>query len=153
MISVEQLIESNIVPDALVRIGIRHLLAETLKEKKCVNVEAQQAALLAHVEGLRASPIAVQTRDANEQHYEVPTKFYQFALGQRLKYSSAYWASHVRNLDEAEEEMLAGYMLWLAQYPEHAARIGECAAAHIQGHHAVETVAAQYWRTLLNAAA
>ena len=107
MISVEQLIESNIVPDALVRLGIRHLLAETLKEKKCANVEAQKAALLAHVEGLRASPIAIQTRDANEQHYEVPTTFYQFALGKRLKYSAAYWAPHVRNLDEAEEEMLA----------------------------------------------
>ncbi len=107
MISVEQLIESNMVPDALVRIGIRHLLGETLKEKRCADIEVQKAALLAHVEGLRKSPIAIQTRDANEQHYEVPTQFYQFALGKRLKYSSAYWAPHVRDLDEAEEEMLA----------------------------------------------
>jgi cyclopropane-fatty-acyl-phospholipid synthase len=30
----------------------------------------------------------VQTRDANEQHYEVPTEFYQLCLGPRLKYSS-----------------------------------------------------------------
>ena len=106
MISVDQLIESNLVPDALLRVGIRRLLSETLKEKKHGNVEAQKAALLEHVEGLRKSPIAIQTRDANEQHYEVPTKFYQLALGKRLKYSSAYWAPHIQNLDEAEEEML-----------------------------------------------
>ena len=107
MISIEQLLESNIVPDPLIRIGIRHLLAETLREKKCANVELQKAALHAHIEGLKASPIAIQTRDANEQHYEVPTQFYQYVLGKRLKYSSAYWSPMVGNLDEAENEMLA----------------------------------------------
>ena len=106
MISVEQLLESNLVPDTLIRVGIRHLLAETLREKQCATLAAQKAALLAHAEGLRQSPIAIQTRAANEQHYEVPAQFYQYALGKRLKYSSAYWAPHVRNLDEAEEEML-----------------------------------------------
>ena len=107
MITIERLLESNIVPDSVIRIGIRRLLAETLREKKCANVELQKAALRAHIDGLKASPIAIQTRDANEQHYEVPTKFYQYALGKRLKYSSAYWSPIVRNLDEAENEMLA----------------------------------------------
>ena len=107
MISIEQLLESNAVPDPLIRIGIRHLLAETLREKKCANVELQMAALRTHIDGLKASPIAIQTRDANEQHYEVPTEFYQYTLGRRLKYSSGYWSPSVRALDEAEEEMLA----------------------------------------------
>ena len=107
MISIEQLLESNVVPDPLIRIGIRHLLAETLREKKCENVELQMAALRTHIDGLKTSPIAIQTRDANEQHYEVPTEFYQYTLGRRLKYSSGYWSPSVRTLDEAEEEMLA----------------------------------------------
>jgi len=107
MLNIDQLLESNVVPDPLIRIGIRHLLAETLREKKQPDVETQQAALMAHLAGLRNSPIAVQTRDANEQHYEVPTRFYQLCLGRRLKYSSGLWTPDVTTLDDAEEKMLA----------------------------------------------
>ena len=107
MISIDSLLEANVVPDPLIRLGIRHLLAETLREKTCANVELQRAALLAHIHGLKSSPIAVQTRDANEQHYEVPTRFYQLCLGRRLKYSSALWTDAGDTLDTAEEKMLA----------------------------------------------
>ncbi len=107
MINLDQLLETNVIPDPVIRLGIRRLLAETLREKKQPTVEAQRAALLAHVAELKASPIAVQTRDANEQHYEVPTRFYQLCLGRRLKYSSGLWADDVETLDQAEEKMLA----------------------------------------------
>jgi cyclopropane-fatty-acyl-phospholipid synthase len=107
MISLDNLLETNRIPDPLIRIGIRHLLGEKLRVENRGNVEAQQAALLAHIEGLKAAPIAIETRAANEQHYEVPTRFYQYALGKRLKYSSGYWPDGVTTLDEAEETMLA----------------------------------------------
>lgn len=107
MISLDDLLESNAIPDPLVRIGIRHLLGETLKRLDLGDPEAEQAALLAHVEELKASPIAIQTAAANEQHYEVPTSFYEFALGPRLKYSSAYWDETTADLGQAEERMLA----------------------------------------------
>lgn len=107
MISLDRLLETDVVPDALIRVGIRRLLAEALREKAGGTVEDRQAALNAHITGLKASPIAVQTDAANEQHYEVPTRFYQFALGRRLKYSSGYWPQGVATLDDAEERMLA----------------------------------------------
>ncbi len=107
MINLDQLLEANVVPDPLLRLGIRRLLKETLCEKQSANVEAQHDALHAHIEGLRQSPIATQTRDANEQHYEVPTRFYQLCLGHRLKYSSGLWTEGVATLDEAEERMLS----------------------------------------------
>jgi len=107
MISIDSILEANVVPDPLIRLGIRHLLGETLREKCGGSVEERQARLQAHIDELRQSPIAVQTSAANEQHYEVPTRFYQYALGRRLKYSSAYWAEGVTNLDAAEEAMLA----------------------------------------------
>lgn len=107
MISLDHLIETNSVPDFLIRVGIRHLLAETLREKIPNDVEAQQVALMAHIAELKASPIAVQTAAANEQHYEVPTEFYLKSLGKRLKYSSGYWPDGVTTLDAAEEAMLA----------------------------------------------
>src|SRR6186997_2497109 len=105
MINLDAILEANVVPDSLIRIGIRHLLGETLREKTAPSVEAQRAQLMAHVAGLKASPIAVQTADANEQHYEVPTRFYQLCLGRRLKYSSALFDGTSDNLDEAEEKM------------------------------------------------
>ncbi len=107
MISLDYLLETNVVPDPLIRVGIRHLLAEKLRTEKRGGVEEQQAALFAHVEDLKSSPIAIETRAANVQHYEVPTKFYQYALGKRLKYSSGYWSQGVETLDQAEEAMLA----------------------------------------------
>lgn len=106
MLNLDQLLEANIVPDSLIRIGIRHLLGETIREKTAANVELQQAQLNDYIAGLDASPIAINTRDANEQHYEVPTRFYQLCLGRRLKYSSAYFPTGSETLDEAEEKML-----------------------------------------------
>jgi len=106
MISIDQLLETNSIPDPLVRIGIRHLLSETLKRHDLGDAEAEKAAILRHVAELKASPIAIQTAAANEQHYEVPTAFYQFCLGPRLKYSSAYWDATTRDLGAAEERML-----------------------------------------------
>src|SRR4029434_10633364 len=106
MISLDSILEANVVPDALLRVGIRHLLSETLREKTAPDVEAQRAQLMEHIAGLKSSPIAIQTRDANEQHYEVPTRFYQLCLGRRLKYSSAYFPSGNETLDESEEKML-----------------------------------------------
>ncbi len=107
MISIDSLLEKNLLPDALIRIGIRQLLAKTLVDKRPTDPELCQAQLMQHIAGLRDSPIAIQTRDANEQHYEVPTAFYQKCLGKNLKYSSGYWPEGVSTLDEAEDTMLA----------------------------------------------
>lgn len=48
----------------------------------------------------------------------------------------------------AEEEMLTEYLVWLARYPEDARAMGQRAAAHLRGCHALEQVAALYWRAL-----
>lgn len=58
---------------------------------------------------LSESPIAINTQDANDQHYQVPTEFFQLCLGPRLKYSSGYWSSDVSTLAAAEEAMLSLY--------------------------------------------
>ena len=107
MINPDHLLETNLVPDVLIRVGIRRLLASTLREKSHPGVEAQRAALLEYVADLKKRGIAEQTQAANEQHYEVPTRFYQLCLGRRLKYSSGLWDNSVTTLDEAEERMLA----------------------------------------------
>ena len=105
----DSLLERNLLPDPLLRFGIRRLLAQRLREEDKGSAEAQRGHLQALIEELRRSPIAIETAVANEQHYEVPTRFYQLCLGPRLKYSGALWPAGVTTLAEAEERMLALY--------------------------------------------
>jgi cyclopropane-fatty-acyl-phospholipid synthase len=83
-----RLLERDLVPDALIRRGIRALLAQRLRDEDCGDPETQQQRLSQFVAQLRASPIAINTQDANLQHYELPTAFFQLVLGEHLKYSS-----------------------------------------------------------------
>ena len=105
-ISLDTFLEKNLLPDWLLRIGIRRLLRERLREENCGSAEAQQTHLLKLIAELKQSPIAVETVAANTQHYEVPTRFYQLSLGKRLKYSGALWTDEIKTLDAAEEKML-----------------------------------------------
>jgi len=100
------LLEKNKIPDVLIRIGIRKLLKQRLLDEKKGNTELQQQHLMQLIEELKNSPIAINTVEANDQHYEVPTLFYQYCLGKHLKYSSAYWKENVDNLNAAEIDML-----------------------------------------------
>lgn len=104
---VDRLIDTGLVPDRLLRAGIRRLLARRLHEEDRGGPAEDQARLMAWGERLRASPIAIDTTAANEQHYEVPAGFFRIVLGARLKYSSGYWPAGVTSLDAAEDAMLA----------------------------------------------
>ena len=92
---VGHLLERDLVPEWLIRLGVRRLLAERLRSERAESEEAQLARRDALVAELRRSPIALHTAEANREHYEVPTAFFQKVLGQRLKYSSGYWPDGV----------------------------------------------------------
>ena len=101
-----KLLEQDRIPDFLIRMKIRSLLKLRLKEENKGGTEAQQAHLMKLIEELKASPIAIDTAAANEQHYEVPTQFYQYCLGKHLKYSSGYWKPGVTDINTSEADML-----------------------------------------------
>jgi hypothetical protein len=52
------------------------------------------------------------------------------------------------DLGAQEEEMLAGYLVWLASEREAAIEIGQRAARHVAEYHAIEKVAELYWDAL-----
>jgi cyclopropane-fatty-acyl-phospholipid synthase len=104
---IDAMLATGHVPDPVVRFGIRHLLRERLREEREPTPELQRARLERWVEVLRNSPVAVHQADANEQHYEVPARFFELVLGPRLKYSSGYWGEGETSLGRAEETMLA----------------------------------------------
>lgn len=106
MIHTNDLLAKDVLPDALIRIGIRHRLAGTLAPFEKMNCEARQAKVMQHVAELKASPVAIATEEANEQHYELPTRFFERVLGKHMKYSSGYWDSGVNDIDASEARML-----------------------------------------------
>jgi cyclopropane-fatty-acyl-phospholipid synthase len=102
-----RLVEKGLVPQPLVRRGIRGLLEQRLKEERARHAPDREAALRAWALELARSEVAPLPQKANEQHYEVPPRFFELALGARLKYSSCYYPDADTTLDEAEEAMLA----------------------------------------------
>ncbi len=102
----DTLLEKDLIPDTLIRQGIRRLLRQRLRDEHQGDVERQSAHLMRLLDELKSSPLAVQTQAANEQHYELPTAFYQAVLGRHLKYSSGYWKEGVTSLDQSEADML-----------------------------------------------
>ncbi|KAK9804356.1 hypothetical protein WJX72_008944 [[Myrmecia] bisecta] len=101
-----KVIELDLVPDFIIRRGIRYLLAKRLQSERVGGQEAYQQKVQAFVEELKGMPIAIQTAAANEQHYEVPTEYFLLCLGKHLKYSSCLYPSPSTSLDQAEEAML-----------------------------------------------
>ncbi|MCA9547354.1 MAG: class I SAM-dependent methyltransferase, partial [Myxococcales bacterium] len=98
--------EQGRIPDAVIRAGIRRLLARRLAELGDDPVAAAER-VEAHLQALAASPIAVATDAANAQHYEVPAPFFQVMLGPRRKYSACAWPAGVTTLAQAEDHSLA----------------------------------------------
>ena len=98
--------EQGLVPDMVIRRGIRHLLKQRLKEINATDTQAMAEQFDEFVSQLAASATALQPEKANEQHYEVPASFFQSALGPHLKYSCAYWPEGVTQLADAEKAAL-----------------------------------------------
>ncbi len=100
------LMERRLLPDAVIRRGIRFLLRARLSAENHGGIEADRAAERDFIEALCRSPIAVSTAEANLQHYELPPEFFRLVLGAHLKYSCCLFAEGVDSLDAAEEAML-----------------------------------------------
>ena len=100
------LTEKNLLPDALVRVGIRRLLRARLRELRDGDIAFAADEESRFLAAMRDADIALMTASANEQHYELPTEFFLAVLGKRLKYSSCLWDG-ATDLDQAEQRALA----------------------------------------------
>jgi cyclopropane-fatty-acyl-phospholipid synthase len=103
------LAERGLVPDALLRAGIRRMCASRLHDEYAGDPDAAARRNAALIAELRASPVAIHTDAANRQHYELPPGFFTRCLGPRLKYSGCFYPTGKETLAQAEEAMLALY--------------------------------------------
>ncbi len=98
--------ERGLVPDSVLRAGIRRLCRQRLKDIKAYDIEASGRIMEAFVEQMNASDVALVPDIANEQHYEVPPEFFSTVLGNHAKYSCCYWGDGTNTLDHAEADAL-----------------------------------------------
>ena len=103
------LAERGLIPDALLRLGIRRQCEDRLRIEHAGGLEAQAERFRERIGQLRSSPVAIHTDAANAQHYELPPAFFTHCLGRRLKYSCAYYPRGDETLDQAEDAMLKLY--------------------------------------------
>ncbi len=101
-----QMAERRLLPDPVIRMGMRRLLKERLDQEHEVAGGDHAAAVDAFAERQRNSVVTIETHLANEQHYEVPAAFFQRVLGSRLKYSCGWWDDESATLDSSEVAML-----------------------------------------------
>lgn len=98
------------LPDGVLRAAVKLLVGRTKRRLRGEDAVAEQD----FARRMADFPIAINTREANDQHYELPAEFFGAMLGPQRKYSCCYYPQPHTSLAEAEE-------CALAQTAEHAA--------------------------------
>ncbi len=100
-------VEQGLVPDRVVRAGIRRLCEQRLQDICAGDAAAAARITEDFVRQMDAADTALVPHLANAQHYEVPAELYALTLGAHRKYSSCWWPEGVTRLDDAEAAALA----------------------------------------------
>jgi cyclopropane-fatty-acyl-phospholipid synthase len=94
--------ESVPLPDVVTRAAIGLMVGQT--QRRLARSPADEDTRFASA--MAPYPIAVNTADANAQHYEIPADFFTLVLGPQRKYSSCLYADGIDTLAAAEERAL-----------------------------------------------
>lgn len=104
-----RLAESGRLPDPLLRLSIRRMCAQRLRDERKGGPDAVFARQRAWMEGLLDSTAAVAPNSQGRQNPALPLEFFRLCLGKHLKYSACLWEENTRDLTQAEEKMLRLY--------------------------------------------
>lgn len=107
----EYLLDNGYLPSFVIRAGIRRQLADRLRSIASTSLESGWERKQQYITALRTRPIAINTADANTQHYEVGTSVLAGCLGPRMKYSACLYPTGGETLAQAEIAMLESYVV------------------------------------------
>ncbi len=91
------------LPDWASRMAVARLVARTDRRLAAPGKDSDRH----FAQAMADYPVAIHTGEANAQHYEVPSSFFEAVLGPRLKYSCCLFDRPDTTLAEAEEAALA----------------------------------------------
>lgn len=95
-------VERAPLPDPVLRMGVSYLVGRTRERLSKTPVSETTA----FARQMSDYPIAIHTKEANAQHYEVPARFFELTLGPRRKYSCCYYDTAETTLAQAEDRAL-----------------------------------------------
>jgi cyclopropane-fatty-acyl-phospholipid synthase len=98
-----QAFETAPLPDALTRLAIARMVEAARRRLEAAGPDVEAAFAAA----MSARPIAEHPEAANDQHYELPPRFFELVLGPRRKYSCGFYERPRAGLAEAEEAALS----------------------------------------------
>jgi cyclopropane-fatty-acyl-phospholipid synthase len=94
--------ESVPLPDVVTRAAINLMVGQTQRRLARSPADADRD----FASAMAPYPIAVNTAEANAQHYEIPADFFNLVLGPQRKYSSCLYDNGIETLAAAEERAL-----------------------------------------------
>jgi|HubBroStandDraft_5_1064220.scaffolds.fasta_scaffold28937_4 cyclopropane-fatty-acyl-phospholipid synthase len=94
--------ESVPLPDVVTRAAISMLVGRTRQKLSRAPEQADRE----FASAMAPYPIAINTTEANVQHYEIPSDFFALVLGPQRKYSSCLYDGRFDTLAEAEVRAL-----------------------------------------------
>ncbi|MGD9618982.1 MAG: cyclopropane-fatty-acyl-phospholipid synthase family protein [Mycolicibacterium sp.] len=102
--------ERRLLPDPVLRMLVRWMCSRWVKTLECGgDTEKQARYKQKYFAKLRNSAGATHQADANIQHYEVPTRFFELMLGPLLKYSCCLFPDPSTSIADAEVAMLHAF--------------------------------------------
>ena len=90
------------LPDVVTRAAIKLLVGRTQRQLSRAESDADRR----FARDMAPFPIALNTAEANAQHYEIPAEFFNLVLGPQRKYSSCLYEQGIDTLAAAEERAL-----------------------------------------------
>ena len=98
----EAIIDRGLVPESILRLFVR--LGLKKYESRVLELSEDELCQVRESFKLTSSnsEIAINTEEANDQHYEMSTSVYEHFLGHSMKYSGSEWPSDSYDLNEAD---------------------------------------------------
>ena len=107
----DYLLDNGYLPQFVIRLGIRRQLADRIRTISSTSLSEAYTTKQSYISALQTRPIAINTADANTQHYEVSSSVLQACLGPRMKYSCCLYPTGGETLAQAEIAMLESYVI------------------------------------------
>ena len=105
----DALIDKGILPDKALRFFVRSGLKKYTNRINRLSEEEIRSIQKDFVDTLLQYPITINIKDANEQHYEVPSKFFETILSAHMKYSGSIWDINQNTLEDSDTHTLGVY--------------------------------------------
>ncbi|KAH7360354.1 SAM-dependent methyltransferase [Rhexocercosporidium sp. MPI-PUGE-AT-0058] len=104
------IIDGGYIPQTIAKMVVRQVVRMRHAEPSGKSLTEATNEKMKYVAKLKTLPIAIETKAANTQQYEVGTGIFAAFLGPRMKYSCSLFSTGSETLAEAESAMLQQYL-------------------------------------------